>query len=162
MAYTIEELTRHPGGCPDGTWCTAEVLEHLYLTYTGTVKGLGAVSAGRKTPGQSDHPEAASTIALVIGLNYFPQGSKSPERARPKGMSADKVMAEIGSQIATMGELLAECEARYGAANQSDGPSHPRTAHRAAVAKISLGARAAPCETNPEVNSRDRVYAHGA
>ncbi len=31
---TIEDLTRHP----EGKWNTAEVLEHLYLTYTCTVK----------------------------------------------------------------------------------------------------------------------------
>jgi hypothetical protein len=30
-------------------------------------------------------------------------------------MPADKVVAEIASQIAAMGELIAQCEARYGA-----------------------------------------------
>ncbi len=32
---TAGELRRHP----EGKWCAAEVLEHLFLTYTGTVKG---------------------------------------------------------------------------------------------------------------------------
>ena len=40
---TSEELARHPGGNADGKWCVAEVLEHLYLTYTGTIKGSSAV-----------------------------------------------------------------------------------------------------------------------
>jgi hypothetical protein len=29
-------------------------------------------------------------------------------------MPADKVMAEIGSQLAAMGKLIAQCEARHG------------------------------------------------
>ena len=33
---TTEDLRRHP----EGKWSAAEVLEHLYLTYTGTVKGF--------------------------------------------------------------------------------------------------------------------------
>lgn len=31
---TTEDLRRHP----EGKWSTAEVLEHLYLTYSGTMK----------------------------------------------------------------------------------------------------------------------------
>ena len=33
LGMTAEDLTRHP----EGRWSTAQVLEHLYLTYTGTV-----------------------------------------------------------------------------------------------------------------------------
>ena len=33
------QLTAHP----PGKWCAAEVLEHLYLTYTGTIKGFERV-----------------------------------------------------------------------------------------------------------------------
>jgi hypothetical protein len=31
-----EDLLRHP----EGKWCAAEILEHLYLTYTGTTKAF--------------------------------------------------------------------------------------------------------------------------
>ena len=34
-----EQLSWHP----PGKWCAAELLEHLYLTYTGTIKGLEKV-----------------------------------------------------------------------------------------------------------------------
>src|SRR2546422_9983771 len=41
---TTEDLTRHP----EGKWSASEVLEHLYLTYTGTVKGFErCLAAGR-------------------------------------------------------------------------------------------------------------------
>jgi hypothetical protein len=113
-----EELTRHPDGCPNGTWCMAEVLEHLYLTYTGTVKGLERCLQAGKPLATPINLKQRARISLVIGLNYFPRGRKSPERARPKGMSPGKVMAELGPQIATMGALLAECESRYGAATR--------------------------------------------
>ncbi len=110
-----EELTHHPKGCPDGQWCAAEVLEHLYLTYTGTVKGLERVLQKGKPLASPITLKQRVRITLVIRLSYFPKGRKSPESVVPKGMSADKVMAEIGSRIATMGELLAQCEARHGA-----------------------------------------------
>jgi hypothetical protein len=34
-----EQLSRHL----PGKWCAAEVLEHLYLTYTGTITGFERV-----------------------------------------------------------------------------------------------------------------------
>jgi uncharacterized protein DUF1569 len=37
---TAEQLSRHP----PGKWCASEVLEHLNLTYTGTVKGFERVA----------------------------------------------------------------------------------------------------------------------
>jgi hypothetical protein len=39
-----EQLSWHP----DGKWCAAEVLEHLYLTYTGTIKGFERVMTSGK------------------------------------------------------------------------------------------------------------------
>jgi hypothetical protein len=54
-------------------------------------------------------------IALAVKLSYLPNGRKAPEGTTPKGMSPEKVVAEIGATIATMGELIARCEARYGA-----------------------------------------------
>ena len=39
-----EQLSWHPAG----KWCAAEVLEHLYLSYTGTIKGFEKVMTGGK------------------------------------------------------------------------------------------------------------------
>jgi hypothetical protein len=44
-----EQLSRHP----EGKWCAAEVLEHLYLTYTGTLKGFERVAAAASPSLQS-------------------------------------------------------------------------------------------------------------
>ena len=112
---TGEDLTRHPKGHPDGKWSAAEVLEHLYLTYTGTIKGCDRCLQKGKPLASAITLKQRARITLVIKLSYFPKGRKAPERATPKGMSPEKVMAEIGTQIASMGELLAQCEARHGA-----------------------------------------------
>jgi len=43
-AATEGMTNQQMGWHPAGKWCAAEVLEHLYLTYTGTVKGLNECS----------------------------------------------------------------------------------------------------------------------
>jgi len=115
---SVEQLTHRPGGNldshPDRKWSVAEVLEHLYLTYTGTRKGFERCLQLGKPMASSITVAQRVKIALVIQLGYFPKGRKSPERAVPKGMPVDKVMADIRPQIAAMGDVIAKCEARHG------------------------------------------------
>lgn len=107
---TTEDLTRHP----EGKWSVAEILEHLYLTYTGTTKGFErCLQAGSPLASSPTLKQRVST-ALVAELGYFPAGRQAPERTRPRGMAAEKVVAEIGSKIAAMDQAIAQCEARYG------------------------------------------------
>lgn len=107
---TTGDLTRHR----EGKWSTAEVLEHLYLSYTGTTKGCErCLQAGRplaRAPRFRDRLVAA----VVVGAGYFPPGREAPKNTRPRGMTTEKVLADIGSQIAAMDALIAQCEARYG------------------------------------------------
>jgi hypothetical protein len=42
-----EQLSWHP----PGKWCAGELLEHLYLTYTGTIKGFERVVSKGKPLG---------------------------------------------------------------------------------------------------------------
>jgi Protein of unknown function (DUF1569) len=107
---SAEDLTR----APHGKWCAAEILEHLYLTYTGTIKGFKRCLQTGKPLGSHCTFMQRVAIALVTELEYFPKGRKSPERACPKGMAVEKIVADIGPQIAAMGKLIAESEARYG------------------------------------------------
>ena len=51
---------------------------------------------------------------LVTEFGYFPEGRKSPDHACPKGISAEKVVADIGPQIAAMDKIIAQCEERFG------------------------------------------------
>ena len=111
----VEDLGSRPQGYPVEKWSVAEILEHLYLTYTGTSKGFErCLQAGKPLVSPITLKQRAR-ITVVTGLGYLPSGRKAPERSIPKGMPGDKVMAEIGSRIKEMDDLIAQCEARYGA-----------------------------------------------
>jgi len=97
-----------------GKWSTAEVLEHLFLSYSGTVKGCErCLQAGKPLADSPTLPQRLR-VAVVVSGGYMPRGQKAPERTRPKGTSPEVVVAEIGAKIAAMDELIAQCEARHG------------------------------------------------
>src|ERR1700756_2045567 len=107
---SAEELARHP----EGKWCTAEILEHLYLTYTGTIKGFErCIQAGQpmaRSPRWMDHLRKI----VVIQLNYLPEGRKSPKNALPKGASIEQIRSAVPEAIAAMDTIIAEAEKKYG------------------------------------------------
>jgi hypothetical protein len=108
---TSEELTRHRGE----KWSAAEVLEHLYLTYTGTLKGCQrCLEAGRPMVSSPSLKQKLSA-ALVTDIGYFPKRRKSPKPVCPKGIPVETIIADIGPQLVAMDKLIAQCEARYGA-----------------------------------------------
>ncbi len=107
---TTEALTRHP----EGKWSAAEILEHLYLTYTGTVKGFQRCLQAAKPLASSPSFMQRVATAVVVGAGHMPNGRKAPENTRPRGMPAEKLLAEILSQIGAMDDVIAQCETRYG------------------------------------------------
>jgi len=107
---TSDELTRHA----EGKWCVAEILEHLYLTYTGTQKAFErCLKAGKPLAGIPTFKQRVAATA-VTDFGYFPKGRKSPDPVLPRGMSVENVVAGIGPQIAAMDKLITQCEERYG------------------------------------------------
>lgn len=100
--------------CVPGKWCVAETLEHLYLTYTGTIKGCGRLLDANKPLCSNATLKKRLQALLVVGLGYMPSGRKSPEVARPRGLPADKVLGEIQARISEMDEILARCAASFG------------------------------------------------
>ena len=107
---TADDLTRHP----EGKWSGAQVLEHLYLTYTGTVKGLERCLREGKPLARTPMLKDRMKTFVVTGLLHLPEGRKAPERAQPRGLPADEVLREIGPQIEIMDELITQCEKRFG------------------------------------------------
>lgn len=107
---STEDLQRHPAG----KWSTAEVLEHLYLTYTGTVKAFERCLQEGKPLARMPRLQDRMKTLIVTGLMHMPEGRKAPERAQPRGMPADEVMREIGPRISAMDDLITQCEARFG------------------------------------------------
>jgi hypothetical protein len=115
---SAEQMTWHPAG----KWCAAEILEHLYLTYTGTVKGFERVKQAGKplvTPPSTKH---RWRTFVLFGVNYFPEGRSAPKQTAPRGLPLEKVRSEVTSQIAAMDALIGECEARLGSGRLLDHP----------------------------------------
>jgi hypothetical protein len=105
-----EQLSWHP----PGKWCAAELLEHLYLTYTGTIKGFErVVRTGKPLASRASRAQRMLTL-VVVGLGHMPSGRKAPAMVLPKGLPADQVRNEIGAKMAAMDTIIAQCEARFG------------------------------------------------
>jgi hypothetical protein len=99
---------------PPGKWCAAEVLEHLYLTYTGTIKGFERVmTSGKPLASRPSISHRVRTL-VVVGLGHMPAGVKAPAVAVPKGLPVKKVRAEFGEKIVEMDAIIAQCEASFG------------------------------------------------
>jgi hypothetical protein len=110
VGMNAEDLTRHP----EGKWSTAQVLEHLYLSYSGTVKGLQRCLEADKPLARMPLLKDRLRAFVVTELGHLPAGGQAPERTRPRGMPADEVTHGIASQIVAMDEVIAQCETRFG------------------------------------------------
>jgi hypothetical protein len=108
--------------CPAGKWSVAEVLEHLYLTYTGTIKGLNRLLAGAKPLALAPSMKHRLQTFVVLGLNYLPSGRKAPPQTVPKGLPTERVTMEMLAKILAMDKILQECERRFGAGPLLDHP----------------------------------------
>ena len=105
-----EQLRWHPAD----KWCAADVLEHLYLTYTGTIKGFERVmSTGKPLASRASMAQRVRTL-VVVGLGHMPAGNNAPTVAVPKGLPAQTVRNEFGVKMAAMDAIIAQCEARFG------------------------------------------------
>ena len=105
-----EATSRFPG-----KWCVAEIVEHLYLTYTGTSKGFSRILDSGKAHGNTPTLRQRLQAFVVTGVGYFPNGVKSPAVATPRGWPPEKAISEIASKIAEMDEIMSRCAARFGA-----------------------------------------------
>ncbi len=105
-----EDLTWHP----PGKWSVVEVLEHLFLTYTGTTRAFERVIAADKPLATACSWKQRAGIFLVTRFGYIPSGREAPPTARPKGLAPEKVRAEISQKIGEMEVAIARCEERWG------------------------------------------------
>lgn len=110
LGMTAEDLRRHP----EGKWCAAEVLEHLYLSYTGTVKAFERCLQANQPLARAPVWKDRMRTLVVTGFGHMPQGRKAPQHTQPRGMVAEQVIRDIGSRISAMDAVIAQCEARFG------------------------------------------------
>jgi hypothetical protein len=113
-----EQMRWHPAE----KWCAAEVLEHLYLTYTGTVKGFERVrDAGKPLAVPASMKQRLQTF-MVLSFNYLPEGRKAPKNTVPRGLEPAKVKAGLAQRLAEMDGIIAQCEAAFGRVKLLDHP----------------------------------------
>ena len=102
----------------DGKWNALQILEHLYLSYTGTAKGINRVlEAGKPLARPVTMKDRVRTFAVTV-VGYFPEGRKSPPVATPKGLDVATVRAGIGSQLSAMNDALTQCAEKFGGATR--------------------------------------------
>jgi hypothetical protein len=111
---TEGETADHLEQAPAGKWNAAQILEHLFLTYMNTNKGIRRClerGAPLATGGTFRH--SIGTL-LVVRLGYLPSGRKAPERTIPRGMGAEEVRRAIFPEIQRMESGLRDCENKFG------------------------------------------------
>jgi hypothetical protein len=99
---------------PADKWCAAEVLEHLYLTYSGTIKGFARVMETGKPLATRVSVRQRVRKLVVVGFRHMPEGRKAPATTVPRGLPAEKVRSEMRAKIEEMDAIITQCEARFG------------------------------------------------
>ncbi len=100
---------------PAGKWNSAQILEHLYLTYTNTSKGIAkCLDGGVPLATRATFKHRVKSF-VVTRLGYLPEGAKAPERAVPRGMALEEVREKLSGEIRRMAAGLDDCERRFGA-----------------------------------------------
>jgi Protein of unknown function (DUF1569) len=106
-----EQLAVRPA---EGKWSIAEILEHLYLTYTGTIKGFEKCLAAGKPLARVPTLQDRVRTTLVVKCGYMPEGRKAPQNSVPRGLAPERVLAEVSEKIAAMDAIITEAESKFG------------------------------------------------
>ena len=99
---------------PAGKWTPTQILEHLFLTYQGTNRGIAkCLERGAPLATRATLKHRMATL-LVVNLGYIPGGRKAPERATPRGMPPEEVRQALAPELQTMSAGLDDCERKFG------------------------------------------------
>src|SRR5258706_3953558 len=100
-----EQLRWHPAD----KWCAAEVLEHLYLTYTGTIRGFEKVIESGKPLATRPSLTHRLRTFVAVGVRRPPAGRAAPANTPPERLAAGKVGSEGGGQNYAVEAGNSEC-----------------------------------------------------
>lgn len=100
---------------PAGKWSAAQILEHLFLTYKHTNRGMEkCLEQGIPSATRATLKDRIATL-MVVNLGHIPAGRNAPERAVPRGMPAKEVQEALTSEFKRMVSGFDDCERRFGA-----------------------------------------------
>ena len=101
---------------PPGKWSSAQILEHLGLAFSGTVKGMQRCLEAGAPLGHRPTLKQRAMAGLVVGVGYFPPRRKSPAMVEPKGtLGGLGSLRFIREQLIAMDALQQQCEKKFGA-----------------------------------------------
>lgn len=97
---------------PTGKWSTANILEHLSITYGGTARVLKKVAD--RGASLATRPTSYQRLAtfVVTGLGFLPGGRKAPEMTVPTGLGANEALAAVRNNLAAMDAALSAAQQR--------------------------------------------------
>jgi hypothetical protein len=113
-----EHCRLHPGG-DAGEWSIQDVVEHLVLTYRGSVAQVEKyLHRGSPTTRNAAWKQVAART-LVIDIGYFPRGQSAPEFVLPgrcnlDGMNGSSLAALLESELNLLDVELGRCEQAFG------------------------------------------------
>jgi DinB superfamily len=107
---SVEDLRRHP----KDKWSSAEILDHLNLTYRGTIKNCERCLASGKSGASPDRISKRWQRRGILWLGFFPPGRKSPVPVLPRGTPVSQLTTEIFENISRMESVISECDSRFG------------------------------------------------
>jgi hypothetical protein len=115
---SAEYCHARPSG-PASCWSACEIVEHLVLTYRGTVSQVEKYLArGKVTARKSSWRETAARV-LVLDFEYLPRGQKAPEFVMPGrvGLSAldgSGLSLLLGTELSNLDQQLVRAEESFG------------------------------------------------
>jgi Protein of unknown function (DUF1569) len=99
---------------PVGKWNSAQVLEHLSLTYTATTKGLlRTMDAGQPQRGKPDFKQRLRRL-YVLRIGRFPSGVDAPQHVIPRQELGSESLRRFNDALVAMDATLADAERRFG------------------------------------------------
>lgn len=108
---TEDQLLFHP----PGKWSSAQVLEHLALTFELTARGMDRCIGAGKNLGTKPNLKQTASQFVVLTLSHFPSGRKSPEMVFPKEQIGGLATVErIKANLMEMDRKLSECRSQLG------------------------------------------------
>jgi len=104
-----DDFARHT----EGKWSSSEILDHLNLTYTGTIRNLERSLASNQARSRPERKAKRWQRRVVMWLGYFPK-RKASEQVLPRGTPVERLTSELFNNIARIDELIVRCEERFG------------------------------------------------
>lgn len=100
---------------PAGKWNSAQILEHLLLSYTATTKGLlRTMDAGQPQRGRPDFKQRMRRFYVLV-LARFPAGIEAPQHTVPRREPDKEPLRRFSDALVAMDATLADAEKRFGA-----------------------------------------------